>query len=64
MNIQIHGNFCEVYAPAKEVFCDTRREKRCKDRKKCYPVSQHCDFIVDCEDNSDEEMKDENGVNT
>jgi len=49
------GDPIEVYAPAKEVFCDTRREKRCKDRKKCYPVSQHCDFIVDCEDNSDED---------
>ena len=44
-----------VYDPALEVHCDPWREKRCRDRSMCYPLAQHCDFVVDCEDNSDED---------
>ena len=35
-----------VYTPAEEVQCDHHREKRCRDKRKCYPVSAHCDFKV------------------
>ena len=42
------------YSPSAEVHCDWR-ERRCRDKKKCYLLSQHCDFNVDCEDNSDED---------
>ena len=43
------------YDPALEVHCDPWREKRCRDKTRCYPLAQHCDFVVDCEDNSDED---------
>ena len=43
------------YNPVEEVFCDPHRERRCRDKKKCYPIAQHCDFILDCDDNSDED---------
>ena len=42
------------YSPSAEVHCDWR-ERRCRDKKKCYLLSQHCDLNVDCEDNSDED---------
>jgi len=43
------------YQPAEEVFCDGTREFRCRDKTACYPKEKHCDFSVDCEDNSDED---------
>ena len=42
------------YSPSSDVHCDWR-ERRCRDKKKCYLTSQHCDLNVDCEDNSDED---------
>ena len=43
------------YNPAEEVHCDPWRERRCRDGLACYSVAQHCDMVVDCEDNSDED---------
>ena len=37
------------------VTCDLRRELRCRDQSACYAKEKHCDFTVDCEDNSDED---------
>ena len=39
----------------EEVHCDPWRERRCRDGLACYSVAQHCDMVVDCEDNSDED---------
>ena len=44
-----------AYDPALAIHCDPWREKTCRDGSRCYPISKHCDFVVDCEDNSDED---------
>jgi len=43
------------YEPVVEIVCDDVRERRCRDKSGCYPIQKHCDFEVDCKDNSDED---------
>merc|ERR1719158_1799446 len=43
------------YEPVVVVACDDVRERRCRDMSACYPTQKHCDFEVDCKDNSDED---------
>merc|ERR1719320_703328 len=43
------------YEPVVEIVCDDVRERRCRDKSACYPIQKHCDFEVDCKDNSDED---------
>jgi len=43
------------YEPVVAVACDDVRERRCRDMSACYPTQKHCDFEVDCKDNSDED---------
>ena len=45
----------EEFESAVEVGCDQGREKRCRDKSACYAKEKHCDFEVDCKDNSDED---------